>query len=103
MRHKDIFNSIISVVHLTFTPFTAVTRYIFPNKKILQVATKPEYIQEQWNTPLVESYNQQQIFRWVRNHLNLPLVQQQEYTEWDLREACERRILFKSSYSGLLG
>ena len=51
---------------------------------------------------MVESYNQQHIFIWVRNHLNLPSVQGHGYTEWELREAYEIRIFIKSSYSGIL-
>ena len=44
----------------------------------------------------------QQIFIWVRNHINLPSVQGHRYTEWDLHRARERRIFIKSSYSDIL-
>ena len=71
MSHEDIIKAVMSVINGTHTYRTAATRYHVPNSKILQVATTPEYIQEQWYTPLVESYDQQ-IFGWIRNHLNLP-------------------------------
>ena len=38
----------------------------------------------------------------VRTDLNLPLVQGQTYTEWELCQACKRRISDKSSYSEIL-
>ena len=59
-------------------------------------------MQEQWDTPLVESYNQQHVFIWVRNNLNLPSVQGHRYTEWELCEAWEIRTLIKSSYYDIL-
>ena len=52
---------------------------------------------------MVESDNQQQIFRWVRNNLNLPSVQGQTYTECEFRKSYKIRILEKSSYSEVLG
>ena len=70
--------------------------------KILQVATTLQSIQEQRGTPLVETYNKQLIFKWVINNLNLPLVQGQVYTEWEISAACERIILIKSSYSYII-
>ena len=51
---------------------------------------------------MVESENQQQIYRWVRTNLNLPSFQGQIYTEWELRQAFKRRMLDKSSYSEIL-
>ena len=62
-----------------------------------------EPVQEGQETPWVESDNQQNIFRWVRNNLNLPSVQGQTYTVWELCQACERKILYKSSYSEIIG
>ena len=81
---------------------TSTTIYNVPNRKILEIETTLEYIQKQWDTPLIESYNWQQIFIWVRNHLNLPSVQGRRYNEWEIREACERRILEKSSNSDII-
>ena len=81
MRHGDIFNAAMSVVHGTFSPRTAETRYNVPNRNILQVATELESTQEQCDTPLVEYYNKQHIFAWVRDNLRLPLVKGQGYTE----------------------
>ena len=80
----------------TFARRTYATRYNLPNRKILQVETTLEFMQEQQDTPLVESYNQQQIFRRVRNHINIPSVHGQGYIEWEIRKACETRILIKS-------
>ena len=54
---------------------------------ILEIATKLESVQEERDTPLVESDNQQQIYIWVRTNLNLPFVQGQTYTEWELHQA----------------
>ena len=62
MSHEDLLKAVMYVIHGMYTPHTAATRYHVPNRKILQVATTPESIQEQRDTPLVESYNQQQIF-----------------------------------------
>ena len=102
MRDEDILNAVMSVIHGTYTPWIAATRYHVPNKNILQLATILELIQEQQDTNIVDSYNQQQIFICVRNNFNLPSFQSHEYTEWELREAGEIRILDKSSYSDIL-
>ena len=75
MSHEDIFNTVISVVHRTFTHQTDATIYNVAHRKILQVAISLEFILEQRYIPLVESYNQQHIFRWVRNNLNIISVQ----------------------------
>ena len=99
MSHEDVLNAVMSVVHGDFTHRTALTRYNFLNRKILQIATTLKSTQEQQDTPLAESYNQQQIFRLVIDNLNLPSFQGQGYTEWELCEACEKIILIKSSYS----
>ena len=90
MWHKDSFNAVKPVVHGTFTPRTAAKRYNVPNGNILQVETRLEFLQEQLDTPLVKYYNQKQIFRWVRNYINLPSVQGQGSTEWELHEACKK-------------
>ena len=75
------------VLQISDTPYAVASRYSVLNRKILDIATKMEYIQEEQDTPLVEYDNQQHIFRWVRNNINLPLVQGQTYTEWELRQA----------------
>ena len=98
ISHEDIFTALMSIIHGMSTPCTSAKKYYVPNRKTLEVSTTLEPTQEQWDTPLVESYNKQHIFRWVRNRLNLPSVQGHGYTEWDLREACEIRALIKSSY-----
>ena len=86
MSHEYLLKYVISFIHVMYTPRTAATRYHVPNRNILQVSTTLEYIQEQWDTPLLESYNEKQIFRWVRNNLNLRSVQVSGYTEWGICE-----------------
>ena len=84
MIHGDLLKASMSVVHISETPNDIASRDIVLNRKILDIATKLEYVQEELDTPLVEYDNQQQIFRWFRNILNLPSVQDQTYTEWEL-------------------
>ena len=62
----------------------------------MKVTTLLEYIQEQRVTPLVENGNQQQIYRRVRKHLFLPSGRG-HYTDWELCQSVEERILLKSS------
>ena len=38
----------------------------------------------------------------VRTNLNLPSVQGQTYTGWELHQACKRIISYKSSFSDIL-
>ena len=102
MIHEDLIKSIISVINGTHNHHKAATKYHVTNRKILKLSTALESIQEQRENTLVESYNQQQIFIWARNHLNLPSAQDHGYTEWDLLEACEIRIFDKSSYFEIL-
>ena len=78
------------------------SRYSVPNRKIPEVAITLESFQEGRDTPLVESHHQQHIYRWFRSHFRLPSLQRQVYTEWELHAACERRIMVKSTYAGLL-
>ena len=59
MSHEDLFNNVMFVINLIYTPCTVATRYHVPNMNILQVATTLECIPEQQDAPLVESYNQQ--------------------------------------------
>ena len=63
---------------------------------MMKVTTALEYIQEQRVTPLVENDNQQQIYRWVRKHLLL-LSGRGHYTDWELCQSAEERILLESS------
>ena len=82
----------------TSTPRAAASGYHVTNKNIIEVASKLQPMKEQWDTPLVEYYNQKQIYRWVRPHLRLPLVQRLVYIHWEIHEACERRISMNSRY-----
>ena len=102
MSHEDLFNAVMSVAHGTSTPRAAASRYHVTNRNILEVEINLESIREQWDTPLAESYKQQQMSSRVRSHLRLPLVQRRVCTYWELREACERRILMNSNYSEIL-
>ena len=52
----------MSVFHRTCTSRAAASRYHVPNKKILQVEITLESIQEEQDTPWVESHNQQQMY-----------------------------------------
>ena len=47
--------------------------YKVPYRTIMNITTALESIQEQWVTPMVENDNQQQIYRWVRKCILLPL------------------------------
>ena len=49
-----------------------------------------------WNITIKNRYI------WLKTNINLPSVQGQTYTEWELCQECERRILYKSSYSKIL-
>ena len=66
----------------------------------MKVTTALESIQEQLVTPLVENRNQQQIYRWVRKHLLDPSGRG-HYTDWELCQSVEERILLKSSCAAI--
>ena len=102
MINSDIFKALIPLVQRSDTPRAASSRYSVLNGGVPQVVTILESTQEQRETPLIESYNQQQIFIWVRNNLKNPSVQGHGYTEWELSEARERKILDNSSYSYII-
>ena len=51
--------SIISAVHLPDIPCDYPSRYSVLNRNIPEVSIKLESVQEEQDTPLVESYNQQ--------------------------------------------
>ena len=82
MIDEDLIKSVISVVHGSDTPCSAASRYSVLNRNTLHISTKLESVQEEQDTSLVEFNNQQQIFRWVRNVINIFLVQGQTYIEW---------------------
>ena len=103
MSNQDLFKAVMSVVHRTSTPHVAASRYSGPNSNILGVAITLESVQKGWDTPLVESHNQQQISWWVRSHICLPSLQRKVYTEWELHTACERSIVVKLTYADLIG
>ena len=66
----------------------------------MNFTTALESIQEQRVTPIVENGNQQQIYRWVRKHLLLPLGRG-HYTDWELCQSVEEIILLKSSCAAI--
>ena len=79
MIDEDIIQSIISVVHGSDTPRTSTSRYSVLSRNTLHIGTKLECVQEEEDTLLLESKNQQHIFRCVRNVINLFSVQGQTY------------------------
>ena len=80
----------------------AASIYHVPDRNIIGVAIKLESIQEQQDTNLVESYNQQHVSIWIISHICIPLVQFRVYIDWELCESYEIRILIKSRYSEIL-
>ena len=102
MSHDDLLKSIIYIVPSSDTPCAATSRYSVFNRKIPEITIKLGSVKEERDIPLLKYDNQQQIYRWVRTNINLPSVKVQTYTEWDLCQACKRRILDKSSYSDIL-
>ena len=82
MIDEDLIKSVIYVIRGSDTLRAAASRYSVLNRNTLNIATKLESVQEEQETPLVESSYQQQIFRWVRNVMNLLSVQGQTYIEW---------------------
>ena len=66
----------------------------------MKVKTALESNQEQQATPMVENDNQEQIYRWVRKHLLLPSGRGY-YTDWELRQSIEERIILKSSCAAI--
>ena len=103
MRHEDILKYVMSVVHRLDAPRADVSIYSVLNRNIIEVVIKMEYLQEERDTTFVESYNQQHIFIWFRNHINLPLVQVRGYTEREIHQAYKIIILDKSRYSDIIG
>ena len=67
----------MSVVHVSDNPHADASIYSVSNSKILYIGIKLESIQEEQDTPLVESEIQQHIFRWVRKNIKHPSVQGQ--------------------------
>ena len=61
----------------------------------MNFTTALESTQEQQVTPLVENDNQKQIYRWVRKHILFPSGVG-HYTDWELRQSVEDRILLIS-------
>ena len=102
MRYEDIIKDAMSIFQGLVIPRADAYICSFLDRKILEIEIKLESVQEERDTPLVESYNQQQIYIWVRTKLSLPSVRGQTYKEWEPRQSCERIILDKSSYSDVL-
>ena len=57
MSHEDLLKAVMSVVHVPDTPHAAASRYSVSNHKILEIVIKLESVQEERDTPLVESDN----------------------------------------------
>ena len=69
MSHEDILKALIFVVHRADTPHSAASRYSVLNRKILDLAIKLEFVQEERDNIFVESDNKQHIYIWVRTNL----------------------------------
>ena len=61
----------------------------------MNFTTTLESTQEKRVTPLVENDNQKQIYRWGRKNILLPSGRG-NYTDWELRQSVEERILLNS-------
>ena len=55
MSHEDLLKYEVSLVHISETHRTDKSRYSVLNREIIEVAIKLEPIQEEHDTPLVES------------------------------------------------
>ena len=69
MSHEDVLKSAIYVVHGSNAPRAAASRYSVSNRKILEIAIKLEFVQEERDNIFVESDNKQHIYIWVRTNL----------------------------------
>ena len=90
MRYDNnaVLNAVISTLSRKISTRQDSSFYKVPYKTIINVTTVLESIQEQRVTPMVENYNQQQIYRWVRKYLLL-LLDRGYYTDWELRRSVE--------------
>ena len=93
---NNVLNAVMATVARNMSPRQASSFYKVPYMPIMNVTTALESIQEQQVTPLVENGNQKQIYRWVRKNLSLPSGRL-HYTDWELCQSVEERILLKSS------
>ena len=57
INHEYPLKAVMYVTNGTHIYHTSTTIYNVPNRKILEIETTLEYIQKQWDTPLIESYN----------------------------------------------
>ena len=92
--------NVMATVERNMSPCQDYLFYKVPYRSILNVTSALESIQEQQVTFLVENDNQQQIYRWVRKNILLPLGRG-HYTDWELRQSVEERILLKSSCAAI--
>ena len=94
--NNTVLNYVMATLLRKISSRQASSFYKVPYRSIINVTTALESIQEQQVTPLVENDNQQQIYIWVRKHLLVPSGRG-HYTDWELRQSVEERILLKSS------
>ena len=69
---------------------------------IIEVAFTFQSIWEEWVTPFLEAYKQQQIYWCFRSHIHFTSLQRQLYTDWELHESYERRTMSKLIYSDII-
>ena len=85
---NTVLNSVMETISINICTIQAHSFYKVPYRKIMNVTTALESIQEQRVTPLVENDNQQQIYRWFRNYILLP-SDRGHYTDWKLCKSVE--------------
>ena len=100
MSHEYILKAVMYVVNGSDTPCAAASRYSVSNGKILDIATKLGSVQEEQETPLVESDNQQQIFRWVRiistfHRFKTKHTQNGSFTKHPKEEYCKSQAILR--------
>ena len=101
-NNNTVLNSVIEILLIKISTIQASPLYKVPYRKILHVTIALESIQEQRFTPLVESDNQQQIYRWVRKYLLLPSGKW-DYTDWYIHQSIEVITLLKSICTAIHG
>ena len=74
--------------------------YKVPYRSIMNFTIELESTQEQQVTTLVKNYNQQQIYISIIKFILL-LSGRVDYTDWELRQSVEGRILLNSIYTAI--
>ena len=75
MIHEYLIKAVMSVVHVSDNPHATASRCSVSNRKILDIATKVESLKKNRTLLWYNLTTKKHIFRWVRNNINLKLVQ----------------------------